>query len=175
MLIIQPITEQSKELIQIETLYQHAFPDNERRPLAPLLPNTSGHSEVIAFYDNTLFCGFACLLTYKDITHIIYFAIDDALRGKGYGSQALTAIHKAKPGNRIIVDIETENNYADNIEQRQKRKHFYLRNGYIESEVSYNWRDESYEILIYGGVLLEKEFDSFWENISQENNKLSQY
>lgn len=175
MLSIKHITEYAKELLQIEELYQRSFPENERRPLAPLLEDTSGSSEVIAFYDNTLFCGFACLLTQQDITHIIYFAIDDNLRGKGYGSAALTAMSEMKPANRIIVDIEMEEDHSLNNEQRKKRKIFYLRNGYTESEVKFSWRQESYEILVYGGTISKKEFNSFWKNVAFKNIKLSKY
>lgn len=172
MLSIKHITEKSKELVQIESLYQRAFPDNEKRPLSPLLQDLSESSEVIAFYDNNLFCGFACLLTYRDITHIIYFAIEDTLRGKGYGSAALKAVSDMKKGKRIIVDIEVKKENAFNNEQRIKRKYFYLHNGYTESGVKYNWRHESYEILVRGGTLSKKDFQDFWENISFNNNDL---
>lgn len=175
MISIKHITEQSKELVQIEELYQRAFPDNERRPMAPLLQDTSGSSEVITFYDGELFCGFACLLTQGDITHIIYFAIKDNMRRKGYGSAALRAMREMKPANRIIVDIEAEKKHALNNEQRRKRKAFYLRSGYIESGVEYSWQKESYEILAYGGTISKQEFHSFWRNISFKNIKLSKY
>lgn len=175
MLTIKHITEQSEELIQIESLYERAFPENERRPLAPLFQDKSGNSEVIAFYDDTLFCGFACLLTYLDISHIIYFSTEDALRGKGYGSAALTLMSEMKGKNRVIVDIEVEKNDVSNNEQRKKRKDFYLKNGYTESKIKYNWRHESYEILVYGGVLSKKDFNNFWKNIYFKNNALSKY
>lgn len=175
MLNIKHITEQSKELVQIEKLYQNAFPDNERKPLASLIQDTSGSSEVISFFDEGLFCGFACLLTQQDITHIIYFAIEDKIRGKGYGSAALTAVSEMRPVNRIIVDIESVNKHALNNDQRRKRKTFYLRNGYTESGVEYGWQKESYEILVLGGNISKKEFHSFWKNICFKNIKLSQY
>lgn len=175
MLSIKPITAQSKELVQIEELYRSAFPDHERKPLYPLLQDTSGCSEIISFYDKNLFCGFACLLNQRDLTHIIYFAIDDRLRKKGYGSAALTAMHDMKPFNRIIVDIEIENKQAANHEQRRRRKAFYLRNGYVESGVKYGWQSELYEILVLGGTISNKEFYTFWKNISFKNVKLSNY
>ena len=109
--------------------------------------------------------GFACLLTIGDLTHIIYFAMDERLRGQGYGSVALAALHALKPQNRIIADIEQELPEAANNEQRRKRKSFYLRNGYVESGVELNWRKEAYEILVYGGTLTPKEFKAFWVNV----------
>ncbi len=44
---------------------------------------------MLGFFDGEVFCGFASLLTYGDLTQILYFAIEDSLRGKGYGLQAL--------------------------------------------------------------------------------------
>ncbi|HCL02060.1 MAG TPA: N-acetyltransferase [Lachnoclostridium phytofermentans] len=172
---IKIVTEQSKELPQIEKLYRAAFPDNERRPLAPLLQDDTGHGEVLAFYDGTCFCGFACFLTCGDISHIIYFAIEDFLRGKGYGTEALSAMFKLKKGKRIIVDIEVEDEHEVNNTQRQKRKQFYLRNGFCETEVKYRWRQESYEILSLGGIVSADEFRDFWEQIYSDSDALSIY
>jgi hypothetical protein len=47
------------------------------------------------------------------------------------------------------------------MNSEKKRKAFYIRNGYTVSGVSYIWRQESYEILVNGGELSEKEFEGF--------------
>jgi len=169
------VTEQSKDLTKIKRLYHLAFPANERRPLITLLQDASGVSDFMAFYDDDIFCGFACLLTYSDITHILYFAIDETLRGKGYGTMALKAMRRMKPNHRFIADIEVETPTADNNEQRRKRKQFYIGNGYIESEVAYGWRQENYEILVCGGSLTEKEFDDFWRYFEVERKNFSEF
>lgn len=174
-LSIKPIKEHSKELFRIEKLYQSAFPDKERRPLEPLLCDDTGHGEVIAFYDGSVFCGFACLLNCEDISHIIYFAIEDTLRGKGYGTAAISAMAEIKKGKRILVDIEAENEQEPNNAQRHKRKQFYLRNGFCETEVNYRWRKESYEILSHGGRVSTEEFWDFWEQINLDSDALSIY
>lgn len=99
----------------------------------------------------------ACLLNSPTISHIIYLAVDESLRGHGYGSKALELLHQSKNGKKIMVDIEVPDEQAENAEQRQKRKKFYLRAGYEETPVKYEWRNENYEILSFGGQISEAE------------------
>ncbi|MBS6196276.1 MAG: GNAT family N-acetyltransferase [Clostridiales bacterium] len=172
---IAKITEQSKEIGMINELYISAFPNKERRPLMPLLQDHTGHGEVLAFWDENTFCGFACLLNCGEISHIIYFAIEEELRGKGYGTAVLSAIAERKAGKRIIVDIEAENKQGVDYSKRHKRKRFYLHNGFLETNVAYEWRNESYEILSRGGFLSMEEFKNFWNQIYSSSECLQIY
>lgn len=92
-----PVTSRSEDLDKIRALYVDAFAENERSPFELLLDDSTHCSEVFAFYDGAVFLGFMSLLTIDDISHIIYFCIDKALRGHGYGGEALAAFaaHKA--------------------------------------------------------------------------------
>lgn len=152
----------------IGALNERAFPINERRPLGPLLRDNTGHASVLAAYEEDVFCGFACLLEWSDIVHIIYFAVMEELRRKGFGSQILQEIHLANPQKRVIVDIEQPDDSADNNEQRIKRKAFYLRNGYHEDDIHYDWRGIDYAILSHGGAVTQEEFWQFWKNLERE-------
>lgn len=162
MLRLERVTEQTPELERIKSLYESAFPKNERKPLALFLREAEC-CDFVAFYDEGRYCGFAILLTWKDITHILYFAVENELRGRGYGASALHLLQTLRPGNRYIADIEVDHIHAPNHEQRQKRKRFYLRNGYQESGVTYEWQDENYEIMVSGGTVTLQEDDDFWE------------
>lgn len=159
------VTGQSEIYNKVQKLYIKSFPENQRNPLEFLLNGYSNYGEILAFYENEIFCGFISILTYCDITHILYFAIEETMRGKGYGSRVLEIIREMKAGNRIIADLELVTDKASNNEQRRNRKGFYINNGYVESGVCYVWRDESYEILINGGEISEKEFEEFWDVI----------
>lgn len=172
---IKQITEHSAELSQIETLDRCAFPANERRPLAPLLQDKTGHSRVLAFYDGALFCGYASLIICGDIAHIIYFAVENHLRGKGYGSAALAAMCTQEKGKRVIVDIEVPDEQKSNHGQRLKRRQFYLRNGFTENQIQYDWRGETYEILSHGGRISAEEFEGFLRQISAAAKALAIY
>lgn len=140
-------------------------PKNERRPFKSLFTHPEGSCESLALYDGDLFCGFACLLNGNDISHIIYLAIQEELRDRGYGSMALSAIHRHKDGRRIMVDIELETKTASNNPQRRRRKDFYLRNGYEQTTIRYRWQREDYEILSFGGQVTEDEYEAFWHQL----------
>lgn len=175
MLTLKHITERSRDLARINQLYVQSFPANERRPLDALLQDSTGSSDFLAFYHEETFVGFACLLTWQDLSHILYFAIDAPLRGRGYGSEALAALRALKPNHRILADLEAQDPSASNNEQRKKRRRFYLRNGYAASEVRYRWREESYEILVCGGTVTSPEFEAFWRHFEESDGNLGQY
>lgn len=174
-LSISSVNSNSKELSQIESLYNKAFPECERRPLKPLLEDKTGNSEVLSFFNDNIFCGFACLLNYEDISHIIYFAIDEKMRGKGFGTAALKLMCKIKNGYRVIVDIEAPVKSAENLDERLRRKDFYIRNVFCETDVKYTWRQESYEILSFNGNITENDFESFWDGIYSSSPALLIY
>lgn len=165
MLSMKPISDTPEELKKAKTLYYRAFPKNERRAFPELVENRLGSTEVFCFYDEETFVGMACLLNTPTVSHIIYLAVDESLRGHGYGSKALELLHRSKPGKKIMVDIEVPDEQAENAEQRRMRKKFYLRAGYEETPVKYVWRQENYEILSFGGQISEAEYDGFWENL----------
>ena len=170
MLTAVPITTDSKDFKEIKHLYIAAFPKSERVPLRDLLRH-DGTSEFVAGYDGETFCGFYSALTFGDITHILFLAIDERLRAHGYGSAMLDIVAAAHPHNRIIVDAEAEDPAASNNEQRIRRMAFYARNGYCRSGIAYIWRGVPYEILIRGGTITEQEFEGFWDNLDEEERK----
>ena len=117
MLTAVPITTDSKDFKEIKHLYIAAFPKSERVPLRDLLRH-DGASEFVAGYDGETFCGFYSALTFGDITHILFLAIDERLRAHGYGSAMLDIVAAAHPHNRIIVDAEAEDPAASNNAER---------------------------------------------------------
>ena len=165
MLSMKLLDHTSEEVRKTKALYYRAFPKNERRSFPELAENRLGGTEVFCFYDEDTFVGMACLLNSPSISHIIYLAVDESLRGHGYGSKALELLHHRKAGKKIMVDIEIPEEQAANAGQRKMRKKFYLRAGYQETPVKYEWRHENYEILSFGGQITEEEYDGFWEDL----------
>lgn len=166
---LQKLFSTSPELKDVARLYEGAFPENERWGLDAVLNDKSGISELLGIFEGDMFCGFVILLNFKDITHIIYFAVEESMRGHGCGSKALRLIREAKPGNRLLVDIEREMPDAENNEQRRRRKAFYERNGYREANVHYNWNGESYEIMILDGEITTREYFKFWHAVDDNS------
>ena len=160
---------------RLVNLYNNSFPANERRALTPILRDSTGSSELLAFYDDSTFCGFSASLINGDILHIIYFAVEKLLRGKGYGHAILRENELLHPGYRIIVDIESLVPDSPNLDERIRRKHFYESCGYETTDVIYDWRGESYTILSKNGSVSSDEFNGFWKNIGKINGRLMRY
>ena len=160
------VTKKSPWLPQVKALYESAFPANERIPIKHLLDNKIKR-EFWAFFDGDLFCGFSNSITHGSITNIVYFAVVPELRSRGYGSKILQTIRKQHPDTRIVVDIEVEEDSkdAEELERRNRRRDFYLRNGFSSSPVDYVWQGEHYRLLSTGGTVTEKEFRNFWKEI----------
>lgn len=170
MFITKRIGARSKDLGKIKKLYEDAFPENERFSFSMMIKNESGHYETFGFYKDEDFVGFAVLLNSGDISHILYIATLPSLRGNGLGTKALEALARIKKGIKIIVDIERElPNCAEN-ELRRRRKNFYIRNGYEETEIRYRWQEESYEILSLGGKVTKEDFGNFWKRLGIKKN-----
>ena len=160
------VTKKSPWLPQVKALYESAFPANERIPIKHLLDDKI-EREFWAFFDGDTFCGFSNSISHGDITNIVYFAVVPELRCHGYGSQILQVIREQHPDTRIVVDIEVEEDSkdAEELERRNRRRDFYLRNGFGSSPVDYVWQGEHYRLLTAGGTVTEKEFRDFWKEI----------
>ena len=103
---LRKITRRSPELPEALRLYESAFPANERWGIERVLDDATGISEMFGFYEAGALAGFAILLNWGDMAHIIYFAVEENMRGRGVGSEALRLIRALKPGRRLLVDIE---------------------------------------------------------------------
>ena len=166
MLIAKKVTGSFPDMSALRRLYTSAFPAKERDPLTELLPSTFDGHDMLAFYHDDVFCGFASLLTYKTITHILYIAICDRFRDRHYGSEAMALIYARYPGQRILADLETVEPGAPNLDQRKSRVHYYLAAGFRKSTIAYRWQEEDYVIYVYGGEITQQEFDEFWAHFS---------
>ena len=153
------LNSHSQDIDTVFKLYEYSFPENERMDKKFLLRDDIEEKEILAFYEDNVFFGFCMLLSYKNITHILYFATIPSIRNKGYGSKILEYLQSFKPNNSILADIEKPN--IDN-DQRTRRKEFYLRNSFKESNVEYTWQDEAYEIVYVGKELNNEIFWGFW-------------
>ena len=160
------VTRDAPWFPQVKALYESAFPANERIPIKHLLDDKIKR-EFWAFFDGDLFCGFSNSITHGSITNIVYFAVVPELRSRGYGSQILQVIREQHPDTRIVVDIEVEEDSkdAEELERRNRRRDFYLRNGFGSSPVDYVWQGEHYRLLSAGGTVTEKELRDFWKEI----------
>ena len=156
---VEPISQNSKEIDKIKELFYKSFPKNERMPLWFLLKRAKmDFVDFIAIYDNNVFVGFTYLITNRNLTFVLYLAINDKIRSKGYGRRVLSQIKEKYPNNRIILNIEVVDETASNYEHRVKRKMFYIRNGYQNSNFIVKDHGGLYELMIYGSDVTKEEY-----------------
>lgn len=134
---------------KVKKLYEQAFPEYERINLAFLnLRSWQKDFELLAIYRRNKFVGFCYLISQGDLTLVLYLALSKKFQGQGYGSLILAQIKEYKQNQRLILEIEIPNQEAPNYQQRQRRKDFYLKNGFEFSGLITKEKGEEFEIMI---------------------------
>ena len=140
-------------------LYQEAFPDYEKKPFWLIwLKNKQGRADVWYVVEEGRFIGLGITMSAPGRVLLDYFAIDANVRGQGYGSKALKALQEQYADRHFFLEIESVYDECDNVEQRLRRKQFYLRNGMTEMKMMVNLFGTDMEVLGHGCKL---DFDSY--------------
>lgn len=134
----------SKHKKEMKRIYLKAFPKSERFPFWILkICSKENNIKFMEVINGNELVGIEYLLTYENNAYLMYFAIDENKQNKGYGSEIVKDL--ANEYNTVILSIEKIDNI--NREIKQKRKNFYLRNGFQETNVFYEDAGVEYEIL----------------------------
>lgn len=153
----------SKRKKDVKQIYANAFPKEERMPFSMMIAMSYlWNTEFLSYYDGDILCGLIYFATIGRQTFVMFFAVDEKLRSRGYGSQILDCVQKAYPKNKIIISIEPCcDKSADELEVRIRRKDFYLRNGY--KETGYFMKlGTTQEIIIKNGEFSKRKFRMFF-------------
>ena len=147
----------------VKRIYFESFPKSERMPF-PLMVAMSKlwNTDFLGFYEEDTLCGFIYLAHNRKIVFVMFFAVDAALRSKGFGSAILQEIQKKYPTKKIIISIEPCDETAPDIEIRKKRKAFYMRNGYKETGYMIKLAGVVQEIIIANGEFNKSQFKRFF-------------
>lgn len=106
-------------------LYMNSFPKHEQRNLQEqinILAVNEYHYDII--FDEGIFVGLLLYWETESFIYVEHFCINTAIRGKGYGKQALKLLDVRNK--TIILEIDPP---VDEISQR--RLHFYRSAGYL--------------------------------------------
>ena len=117
---------------QAKALYHTAFPKEERLPWWILRLNARRKGiDLTAFLEHDTFCGFTASVTVEDLHFLLFFAIDEEKRGKGYGSAILQLLRKQYK--TVVLNVELLDPAAENYAQRKRRFAFYQKNGLLDT------------------------------------------
>lgn len=152
-------------MLKVKRLYLGAFPDFERLPFWVLkYKSKKKDSDLYVIYDDDEFVGLTNLAYYKDIVYLYYIAIDPSQQSQGYGSKVLKHLKDTHPKKRILLNIEKVDEKSENYKQRFKRKKFYEKNGFQNTEFEIVTEDIVYEILYAGSIVHKHEYDSLFKS-----------
>lgn len=119
-------------LEKVKHLYLTAFPKEERIPWPLVRLNALRRDiDLNAFLDGNTFCGFTYSVTAGGMHFLLFFAIDDKLRSRGYGSAILSLLKKEY--GTVVLNIEPFTDDAPNLPERKHRYGFYRHNGFFDT------------------------------------------
>ena len=154
---------QSKRKQEIKNIYTSSFIKEDRMPFGMMIAMSYlWNTEFLSFYDEDTLCGFVYMATIRKLTFIMFFAVDENLRSKGYGSCILDEIQSMRANNKIVISIEPCDEGADDIKQRLRRKKFYANNGYAETGYFIKLGGKKQEIIIKNGTFDKRELALFF-------------
>ena len=126
---------------KVKQLYETAFPEDEQIPWKDLIRLVEEMPlDFTAYYDGEEFIGFTIVYPRKSFNWFWYFAVQEELRGKGYGQQILTQLIEKYKGQTCVLDMESPKQVCENIDQRKHRQNFYHRNGFRDTNVYRTYR-----------------------------------
>lgn len=161
------VTRESCFYNEIKELALEAFPKKEY--LSPDTLLKMAKNDNFDFYeiiDKEMFIGFLAVQTYKDLCYLFFLAISKKNRFKGYGSKTLELLKNTYKDKKLIVDIEMPDCNSLNYMQRRKRKEFYLKNGYKETNLFLSYLGVDYEVLCMNDDFNEYEFKNLMQTIN---------
>lgn len=135
-----------KDYEQIKKLYVTAFPKEERAPFF-LLKRKAMHQKgtFLMVEEDHVFLGFLHVILADKLLYLMFFAMQDACRNQGYGSQALHLLQERYKDKHILIAREKIDPAAKDHALRKRRRSFYQRNGFqdlpcsiIEAGVAYD-------------------------------------
>lgn len=112
-------------------LYRRAFPREERMPVWQLrLMTLCTGVDLRAWFDAETLAGMTYTIESPTMVWLLYLAVDDSVRSRGYGSSILAHVRRAAAGRVVVLEIEPLDEASPNIDQRRRRLLFYERNGF---------------------------------------------
>lgn len=128
------VSSKLKEYQEIKSLLCRAFPKDEQTPMWMLRILALRKSmDFSAYYDGETFCGISYTVSTDDLVFVLYLAVNDNIRSKGYGSAILQCMKQKYASKVIALNIEPLEPDADNYAQRIRRFEFYAKNGFTDT------------------------------------------
>ncbi len=150
-MILKKISADHPDYSKVKNLYETAFPIDERpMSMDEIMAITETMSaEVLGIYPDDAaddFSGFFVIFDAGDFVYLNFFATSPEKRSSGIGSKAIKALIVYCNEKPLLFDYESPFEASDNTEQRERRRSFYLKNGFNETGWFLNFNDTEFII-----------------------------
>lgn len=152
---------------EIKALYFSSFPKHEQMPwwLLRILQTQRG-VDITGYYDENTFCGFTYTVAADDILFVLFFAVNQAIRGKGYGSAILDLLKEKHPDKTIFLNIEPLDENADNYDKRVRRFKFYEKSGFYDTGFNIDEVGGTFRVLASSPEIDEEKYLNIFKKLS---------
>ena len=162
----------TKEILKkepkIKVLFKKSFPPAERLPISLLLRRVkNAGAKFVAYYEDNDFIGISYSIPAGNKkTYILYIAVVDEARGKGYGTIIINRIKEQCIGDTIFLSIDEISEKYDDYELRKKRQVFYEKNGFILNDFTTKDFGMVFNIMSYNGLITKSDFDELVDRLA---------
>lgn len=107
----------------------------------------------VQFYsvlDGDVMVGMVHLVSDGKTAYLLYFAVAEGCRSRGYGSRILDLLKARLAGQSLLLCVEPLDPDAPNYPQRLRRMQFYTRNGFRETGYQAKEGTVIFDMLAYG-------------------------
>lgn len=170
MLKIIPIDDETTSLFaQVDALYESAFPLHEKRShAAKMRALNHANYQLQAWFDEEQFIGLIGMWAFADYCYIEHLAVNDKLRGRGYGKRMLSQFLQQAPRTVLEIDPLT-------TDVARNRLHFYQSlgfkvNHYPHTHPTYheNLADHQLIVLSYPHQIDQHQYQRFLTDLCDE-------
>ncbi len=143
----------------IKRLFISAFPKEERPPFFVLSTRAKrGKGDLLIAKEGDDFVGFVHVVSYAKLSYLFFLAVDESLRGMGYGTKIIDAVKERYRGNKIFLARERLDEQCDNMQQRLNRHKFYLKNGFCDLKCRIVEGGVMFDAMSIGGEITNKDY-----------------
>lgn len=147
---------------KIKEIYDSSFPKEERIPFWMMfLMSFTKTTDFLAFYDNDKLVGFSYMAKVNNILFIMFLAVDENMRSKGYGSNILNILKEKYSTAKVIMSID-KSDYT----RKAKLVNFCLKNNFEYTGYLMKSGEKTQEIFISNGEFKKREFQLFFHTYS---------
>ncbi|WP_423188878.1 GNAT family N-acetyltransferase [Alkalibacterium sp. f15] len=162
-----------KDIRKMKRLNREAFPKVERIPFDKLAEvSKSDQFDFLAIKADELFIGFFLIAKNKGDAYLMFFAIAKRHRAKGYGGPTLIALQEYYPSKQIVLDLEEMADDEPNIKQREAKKEFYKRTGFMETGYNIHYANKHFELLCNKETFNKESFRTLLDEIKDIVNTI---